>query len=77
VVEACAEMAVSETPENLRKCICRSCASYPRGGDPILYCARGKSQREVTKVTCTCPGCPVWHENDLVGLYFCVDGAAS
>ena len=69
-------MAVLDIPENAEKCICRSCPSYPRGGDPILYCAMGKSEKQVTKVTCTCPGCPVWHENDLSGLYFCVNGKA-
>jgi hypothetical protein len=69
-------VAVEEVPDNEKKCICQSCTSYPRGGDPVLYCARGKSARTVTRVTCTCPGCPVWHENDLAGLYFCVEGEA-
>jgi hypothetical protein len=69
-------VAVADTSENQQKCICMSCPSYPRGGDPILYCARGKSPKHIEQVRCTCPGCPVWHENDLAGLYFCVSGKA-
>ena len=65
---------VEDSVENEAKCICRSCPTYPRGGDPVLYCARGRSKKDVTRVSCSCPGCPVWHENDLSGLYYCDGG---
>lgn len=62
---------VLDTEENESKCICPSCPSYPRNGDAVLYCSRGKSTRSVHRVRCTCPGCPIWHENNLSDLYYC------
>ncbi len=67
---------VEDSIQNEAKCICRSCPTYPRGADPILYCSRDKSNKQVMKVTCTCPGCPVWHENNLTSLYYCLEGPA-
>ncbi len=55
------------------KCICASCPSYP-GDDPVSYCARGKSSKSIQRITCTCPGCPVWEEYGLTMTYFCADG---
>jgi Protein of unknown function (DUF2769) len=69
-------MVVEDSSKNESKCICHSCPTFPRNGDPIFYCSRGKSQKAINRVTCTCPGCQVWHENDLSGLYFCDEGPA-
>ena len=65
---------VPDTTQNMERCICGTCPSFP--GDGGFYCARGKSPKHIEQVRCTCPGCPVWHENDLSGLYFCVSGKA-
>jgi Protein of unknown function (DUF2769) len=66
-------MAVEDSEENSAKCVCGRCKSYP-GGEPWLYCARGKSPKEIDRVECICPECPVWTENDLSGTYYCVSG---
>lgn len=55
------------------KCICGQCPTYP-GKDPWTYCGRGKSGKKINKVTCICPGCPVWAEHKLSMQFFCSDG---
>ena len=64
-------VVVEDNEGNEAKCICHSCPSYPRGGEPVLFCARGESDRTVKRTTCTCPGCAVWNENDLSRQYYC------
>jgi hypothetical protein len=72
---------IMTTPEqndqNYSECICDSCPSYPGGGDPKLYCARGKSDRKIDMEGCICPaGCPVYAKYKLRDMYYCVYGKA-
>jgi glutamate synthase domain-containing protein 2/predicted heme/steroid binding protein len=65
---------VPYTPENLEKCICKDCPSYPtlcRG--ELLYCSPkvGGSKCDIKANWCTCNVCPVYSEYHLKGLYFC------
>jgi hypothetical protein len=54
---------VPDTQENVQKCICGGCPSYDqcmREKDEILYCARERSNCEISKNGC---------------LYYCEIGA--
>ncbi len=72
---------VENTAENFAICMqdgsCKDCPSYAGGGNEGLYCARGKSTHEIAKKCCNCPECPVWMNNQLMGMYFCDAGAAT
>jgi glutamate synthase domain-containing protein 2 len=65
-------MPVKDTPDNVKRCICQKCPSYPEGciGE-ILYCARSASQCEIPAAGCICGACAVYIESMLTGLYFC------
>lgn len=65
---------VPDTPENMARCICGGCPSYPGQGG--FFCAKGKSGKEVAKKGCLCSGCAVFEEHELAGGYFCVAGVA-
>jgi len=70
---------VPDTQENSLKCICGGCPSYDdcmRDKDEILYCARKKSDCEVSKNGCLCGACPLTSEFDLDKLYYCEIGVA-
>ena len=70
---------VDDTPENERICLngnCSTCPSYPGGAAEALYCARGRSKCELDKKGCNCPECPIWIDNGLAGMYYCVKGSA-
>jgi hypothetical protein len=55
-------------------CHCLKCPSYPRGEMPV-FCLRGKSDYEITPVTCKCPSCEVYHVGTMFGTdYFCSEG---
>jgi len=65
-----------DTEENLAGCICDSCPSYP-GSDKKLYCAKGKSDKKIEMEGCICPaGCPVYSQNKLKDMYYCIYGKA-
>jgi len=71
---------VANTPENFRICMqknCSSCPSYPKGKKEGLYCARGKSSFPLKKKGCNCPECPIWTDNGLSGMYYCISGKAT
>lgn len=55
------------------KCICGQCPTYP-GKDQWTYCARGKSDKTIKKVSCLCPDCPVWSEYKLSMQFYCSEG---
>ncbi|MDD4901905.1 MAG: DUF2769 domain-containing protein [Patescibacteria group bacterium] len=68
--------AVTNTPENFKKCICLGCPSYQadeclKKNADKLFCAKGKSQCEVASKGCICAACPVWSENGLNSYYYC------
>ncbi len=65
---------VPDTPENMARCMCGGCPSYP--GEGGFFCAKGKSAKEITKRGCLCAGCPIFRANGLTGGYFCVAGQA-
>ncbi|NLE73561.1 MAG: DUF2769 domain-containing protein [Actinobacteria bacterium] len=65
---------VPDTPENMQRCICADCPSYP--GEGGFYCAKGKSALPVTEVGCTCGDCAVFKDYGLQDGYYCVAGAA-
>ena len=71
-------MKVSDTPENLKKCICASCPSYnecmKKGMEQGLFCARGKTDCELERLGCICGQCPVHSEYHLFGGYYCAVG---
>ena len=65
---------VAETPENMARCMCGGCPSFP--GDGGFYCARAKSVNAVNKRGCVCVDCANFKEFDLKDGYYCVAGAA-
>jgi len=64
---------VVDTQENVERCGCPSCPSYP--GDGGLFCARGKSSKDVAMRECVCEHCAVYQHYDLIGAYYCREGA--
>jgi hypothetical protein len=69
---------VDNTQENLEICVkfCGPCPSKPQVFGEALFCARGKSSKEVEEKGCNCPGCGVFAKYDLSDGYFCKSGAA-
>ncbi len=65
---------VPDTPENMARCICGGCPSYP--GDGGFFCAKGKSAQPVVKRGCICGDCANFKEYKLVDGYYCVTGVA-
>jgi len=70
-------LKVEDTQENFKICleICGNCPSYPKIAGEGLYCARGKSKIEIERQGCLCPGCKVYEKYDILGTYFCAEGA--
>ncbi len=71
---------VEDTIENFKICMqgnCSGCPSYPKDKAEGLYCARHKSKVEIKKKGCNCPECPIWLNNGLSGMYYCIEGAAT
>lgn len=64
---------VPDTPENMSRCICGTCPSFP--GDGGFYCAKGKSANTVNRRGCLCSGCANFVDYDLKDGYFCAAGA--
>ncbi len=65
---------VPDTPENMARCICGGCPSYPGVGG--FYCAQGESEQEIDRRGCVCGACPVFKDYGLAGGYYCVAGKA-
>lgn len=65
---------VPDTPENMSRCICGDCPSYP--GDGGFFCAKGKSEHEIRRRGCMCADCMNFKEYGLADGYYCADGAA-
>jgi len=68
---------VENTQENFNICMqrhCSTCPSYPKGSREGLYCAREPSVHNIEKKGCNCPECPVWMNNGLSGMYYCIKG---
>ena len=67
---------VKDTQENFEICLqpgnCASCPTYPKGSGEGLFCARGRSKQSLEKKGCNCPECPIWIENGLSGMYYCI-----
>lgn len=63
---------VRDVEENVAKCICGGCPSYP--GDNGLFCARGKSEAPPVLRGCACADCEVYKGLDLIGEYYCEEG---
>jgi hypothetical protein len=66
---------VLDTDQNMQRCICGTCPSYP--GEGRFYCARGKSANEVARNGCVCDECPNYREFGLGQGYYCDEGAAA
>lgn len=65
-------MAVQDSSENRKKCLCPDCPSYPHDcNGEILYCALDKSICDIEAGGCNCVSCLVYFENKLRGIYFC------
>lgn len=72
-------MKVPDTEGNMARCICMNCPTYNqcmKDGMQGLFCARGKTDCEVTQQGCICGECPVSTDYRLAGSYFCMTGAA-
>ena len=76
---------MAHEPERLRErqeyvvavCLCRTCPTYPAGGDDhIAYCfpPLGRSKRKLEERECRCPQCPVYREMGYTHLFFCARG---
>ncbi len=60
------------TEENIIKCLCKKCPSYPhKCSGEVLYCSRGSTLLEVRENGCLCKSCSVYFEYKLEGHYFC------
>jgi hypothetical protein len=65
---------VPDTPENMTRCVCGDCPSYP--GDGGFFCAKGKSEHEIRRRGCICADCMNFKEYGLADGYYCAAGAA-
>jgi len=67
---------VEDSEENFGICLdnCGTCPSYVGNREEALYCARGRSSREVEKKGCNCPECPLWMSCGLSAMYYCING---
>ncbi|MCL5734622.1 MAG: DUF2769 domain-containing protein [Actinobacteria bacterium] len=65
---------VPDTPENMSRCLCAGCPSFPGSGG--FFCAKGKSDSEIRKRGCLCTDCANFREFSLVDGYYCAAGAA-
>jgi hypothetical protein len=65
---------VPNTPDNVSRCICGGCPSFPNVG--TFYCAVGKSEAPVRQRGCICPDCSLFKPNGLQDGYYCVAGIA-
>jgi hypothetical protein len=64
---------VVDTAENEQRCICGTCPSYP--GEGGVFCAKGKSTKEIAQRGCLCSDCENFKQFLLSDGYFCVTGA--
>jgi Protein of unknown function (DUF2769) len=65
---------VPDTTENMSRCLCGTCPSFP--GDGGFFCAKGKSAKTVDRKGCLCTDCANFKEFGLSDGYYCADGAA-
>jgi hypothetical protein len=71
-------MKVTDTEENVKKCICMRCPSYNecmKEAMQGLFCARGKTNCALKRHGCICNQCPISREYQLFGGYYCDIGA--
>jgi len=68
-------MKVEDNKKNEEICrdFCGSCPSYPGTGE-LLFCARGKSVKDIQRSGCLCPACQVYMDYNLEDDYFCDKG---
>jgi hypothetical protein len=70
---------VPDTEENLKKCLCGGCPTYNecmKGKMEGIFCARAKSDCDLTKDGCLCGACPLTSQYGLNEMYYCETGAA-
>jgi len=65
---------VPDTPENMARCICGGCPSYPAEGG--FFCVKGRSAKEIDKRGCICGDCAIFKDYELAGGYYCAAGIA-
>jgi hypothetical protein len=65
---------VPDTPENMARCICGTCPTYP--GEGGFFCAKGKSELPITRRGCVCGDCEIFREYGLKDGYYCDSGRA-
>ena len=65
---------VPDTPENMARCLCGGCPSFP--GEGGFFCAKGKSTKDITRKGCLCSDCQNFKDFNLVDGYYCADGRA-
>ncbi len=65
---------VPDTSGNMARCICGGCPSYPAEGG--LFCAKGKSAKDIAKRGCLCGDCPNYKDFGLADSYYCAAGVA-
>ncbi len=69
---------VPDTQENVAKCVCGNCPSYNdcmKDNHEILYCAREKSECDVSRMGCKCGVCPLSAEFGLDKYFYCIAGS--
>jgi hypothetical protein len=66
--------SVPDTQENMSRCICGGCPSFPGQGG--FFCAKGKSALPVTQRGCVCGDCENFKAFGLQDGYYCVAGRA-
>lgn len=65
---------VPDTEENMARCICGGCPTYPGTGG--FFCAKGKSDQPAPKKGCVCGDCENFTEYGLQDGYYCWEGKA-
>jgi len=58
---------VPDTTENMARCICGGCPSYPAEG--VLFCAKGKSVKSISRRGCICGDCAIFRDYNLADGY--------
>ena len=72
------EQGIPDTEKNRRECICDGCPSYNQCMAKKLkklFCSIGKSGCEIKKQGCICGECPIAGKYQILGFYFCAEGA--
>jgi methylamine---glutamate N-methyltransferase subunit C len=65
-------LKIPDTKENRKKCMCRSCPSYPHNNrGEIIFCGTQASGCDIEAQGCICNACTIYFDYGLKSLYYC------